>query len=154
MTTFTDTIIETFHVVSCYTCSIRFGITRELHRRVVTDAQGSVFCPACGNRSCWRESADQKVIKELQKKLEWEAAECARQKTLRDQADARAASYFDEKSKVERKLKRVHAGICPYCNRFVKQLARHMETKHHGKPFVPAKLSTTEKAKAKGFKTT
>lgn len=33
-------------------------------------------------------------------------------------------------------------------------LARHMETKHHGKPFVPAKLSAAEQAKAKGFKTT
>ncbi len=51
--TFTETIVETFRVVSCYTCGARFGIGSQLFQRVVTDAKGSVFCPACGRGTCW-----------------------------------------------------------------------------------------------------
>lgn len=65
MITFAQTIVETFRVVSCYTCGVHFGIASELYKRVVTDAEGSVYCPACGKLTCWRESEDQKRIKEL-----------------------------------------------------------------------------------------
>lgn len=127
MSTFTETIIETFHVVSCYSCGLRFGIDSRLYRRVVTNAEGSIFCPACGKETCWRESEDQKRIKELQRKLEWEAAECARQKVMRDQAEA---SLNATKGVVTRMKRRVSVGTCPCCKRTFKQLAAHMAHKH------------------------
>ena len=127
MTQFTDVITETFRVVSCYTCGVRFGIGSDLYRRVVTDAAGSVHCPACGKLTCWNESQDQKRIKELEKKLAWEMSEVARQKEARDMAEKTASGL---KGHVTRLKNRASAGVCPCCNRTFKQLAAHMKTKH------------------------
>jgi len=125
--TFTETITETFRVVSCYTCGVRFGIGCELYRRTVTDAVGSVFCPACGKETCWRESEDQKRIKELQRKLEWEVSEVARQKAARDEVEK---SLNATKGVVTRMKRRTSVGVCPCCKRTFKQLAAHMAEKH------------------------
>lgn len=127
MSTFTQTIIETFNVVSCYTCGVSFAITSDLYRRVVTDAKGSIYCPSCGKETCWRESEDHKKIKELQRKLEWEAAEVTRQREARQKAEA---SLQATKAVVTRVKNRSIAGLCPCCNRTFKQLAAHMKTKH------------------------
>ena len=108
-------------MVSCYTCGVRFGIGDELYRRVVTDAKDSIYCPACGNKTCWRESEDQKRIKELQRKLEWEAAEVARQKSARDAAEA---SLQATKGVVTRMMRRVSSGACPCCH------GRHIRILH------------------------
>ncbi len=127
MTQFIQVITETFNVVSCYTCGVRFGIASELHRRVVTDAEGSVYCPACGKLTCWRESDSQKRIKELERKLAWEMSEVTRQKEARASAEQSAKSF---KGQVTRLKNRAVAGVCPCCNRTFKQLAAHMKTKH------------------------
>jgi uncharacterized Zn finger protein (UPF0148 family) len=127
MATFTETIVETFTVVSCYTCGARFGIGSQLYRRVVKDADGTVYCPACGNQTCWRESEAQKRIKELERKLEWEVAQAAQQKAAREKAEA---SLIATKGVVTRMKKRTAAGVCPCCNRTFRQLASHMATQH------------------------
>jgi hypothetical protein len=127
MTQFTDIITQTFKVVTCYTCGIPFGITSELYKRAVTDAIGSVTCPACGKLTCWRESDDQKKIKELERKLTWETNEVARQKQQREVAEA---SLTATRGVVTKMRKRVSVGTCPCCKRNFSQLARHMKTKH------------------------
>lgn len=127
MSTFTKVITETFHVVSCYSCSVRFGITAELYRRAVTNACGSLYCPTCGKGTCWAESEDQKRIKELQRKLEWETGEVGRQRAARQAAEA---SLQATKGVVTRLKTRVSAGVCPCCNRTFKQLSAHMANKH------------------------
>lgn len=125
--TFTEIVTETFKIVSCYTCGVRFGIGGDLYRRVVTNAQGSVYCPACGNRTAWTESEAQREIKQLKQKLEWEASNAARQKSLREQAET---SLVATKGVVTRLKKRVSNGVCPCCNRTFKQLSAHMANKH------------------------
>lgn len=127
MSTFTETIVETFRVVSCYTCGCRFGIGAELYKRAVTDAIGHLNCPACGSGTQWKESEYSKRIKELQRKLEWEAGECARQKAARDAAEASLKATQDVVTRMKR---RVSAGTCPCCKRTVRQLAAHMKSKH------------------------
>ena len=127
MTTFTEQITETYHLVSCATCSVRFGIPDGLYLRAVKRASGSIFCPACGRESVWRESEDQKRIKDLEKKLAWEASECARQKSARDAAEA---SLIATRGVVTRLKRRASAGVCPCCNRTFKQLSQHMANKH------------------------
>ncbi len=153
MSTFTETVVETFHVVSCYSCSLRFGITRELYRRAVSDAVGHIYCPACGSMTVWKESDAQREIA----KLKAEAVRLGNEKQMADQRAsmerATAERAIAEKMKVERKLKRANAGVCTCCNRTFLNLARHMATKHDGKAFVAPKLSAVEKAKARGFKT-
>ena len=125
--TFTEIITEQFTIVSCYTCSVRFGITRELYKRVVTDATGSIHCPACGGLTCWRESDDKKKIKELELKLAWEAEQSKRQQEARESAEN---SLRATQGVVTRLKRRVAAGTCPCCHRTFKQLTAHMATKH------------------------
>ena len=62
MNTFTEVITETFEVVSCYTCGVRFGIGSDLFRRVVTNAEGTVYCPACGGQSAWPRHGGQNAV--------------------------------------------------------------------------------------------
>lgn len=133
MNTFTETITETFRVVSCYTCGVRFGIGGDLYRRVVTDAKDSIYCPACGKQTQWRESDAAKQIKQLEQKLKWEADNAAYQRAARERAEA---SLQATKGVVTRMGKRIAAGVCPCCHRTVKQLAAHMKSKHPG--FVEA----------------
>lgn len=125
--TFTQTITETFQVVSCYTCGVRFGIGQDLYKRVVTDAKGSVYCPSCGSQTCWSESDDQKRIKELERKLKWEMENTERERKERESAQA---SLVATKGVVTKLRRRAVAGVCPCCNRTFSQLARHMKTKH------------------------
>jgi uncharacterized Zn finger protein (UPF0148 family) len=127
MTTFTEVITETFKVVSCYSCAARFGIQADLYRRVVTDAKGSVYCPACGKETCWIESESSKRIKDLENKLRWEADNTARQKAAKEHAEA---SLRTTRGIVTKLKKRSAAGVCPCCNRTFKQLANHMAQKH------------------------
>ena len=134
MSDFTKTITEQFHVVSCYCCGIRFGITDQLHRRVVINAEGSVYCPSCGRQSAWRESRDQKEIKRLQREIDTERRRA-------DTAIRRAERESERRESVEKSLSatkgvvtriknRVGKGVCPCCNRTFRDLARHMANQH------------------------
>jgi uncharacterized Zn finger protein (UPF0148 family) len=127
MNTFTESIIETFHLISCYTCGVRFGINKDLYNRVVTKAEGTVWCPACGKETCWRESEASKRIKDLEQKLKWEMENAQRQAASRRIAEA---SLIATKGVVTKLQKRASNGVCPCCNRTFKQLAAHMKTKH------------------------
>lgn len=98
-----------------------------MYRRVVIDAIGSVYCPACGKLTCWTESESSKKIKELERKIQWEASEVARQKSARDAAEA---SLQATKGVVTRMKRRASVGTCPCCQRTFKQLAVHMKIKH------------------------
>lgn len=125
MTTFTESFIETFNIVSCYSCTARFAIPSELYRRVVTNHSGSVHCPACGALTCWpAETEDQKRIKQLESKLNWDMEECARQKRNQEAAEASLRGV------VTRIKRRIGSGICPCCKRSFKQLSQHMAHKH------------------------
>jgi len=42
----------------------------------------------------------------------------------------KASQHASDAAKAQRKLKRVHRGVCPDCNRSFENLARHMHTKH------------------------
>ncbi len=141
MSTFTETVVETFHLVSCATCGVRYGIDSRIYHRVVTKAQGSIYCPACGKESCWRESDDQKRIRELEQKLKWEADQAAKLRTDIERKEVRISALKEETNMLERSraaLRGVHTrtcnrvknGVCPCCNRTFSNLAAHMHTKH------------------------
>lgn len=122
----------TLEKCTCVTCSGVFALNAEYlaHAR---NNKGGYFCPYCGAKWCWSESELDRVKKALS------AAKCETMNEARRRDEAeRAATLANiaadqavhERLKVERKLKRVHAGVCTCCNRFVKQLAKHMQTKH------------------------
>lgn len=138
MTTFTQHLTTTFHVVTCYSCGIPFGITGELHRRVVVDAIGSVSCPACGQKTCWRESEDQKEIRRLKSIVETANRRAETSSRRADAAEARATSEQNRriamKGVVTKLKKRVSNGVCPCCNRYFANLHRHMTNQHPDYP--------------------
>ncbi len=127
MLTFQQSFTETFTVVTCYSCALPFGIPSQLYKRAVTDASGSIFCPACGKSSCWQESDAQRKIKQLETKLQWEASQSARLMQSRDEV---SKQLIATKGVVTKLRKRVAAGVCPCCGRTFKQLSAHMTQKH------------------------
>ncbi len=104
-------------------------------------------CPYCQISRGFGESRHEKEVA----RLKAEAARIANEKQMAEQRASLAIERMVlanvERHKAERKLKRANSGVCTCCN-------RTMATKHEGKPFAPPKLSATEKAKAKGYKTT
>lgn len=134
MSTFTETLKHTFHIVTCYTCGVPFGIEDDLHRRVVRDAIGSVYCPACGKRTAWRESDAQKKIRRLQSELQTannRADTAKRRADLAESQRMKAERSLSAQKGINTKMrKRVGKGVCPCCNRSFSNLERHMASKH------------------------
>lgn len=134
MKTFTETRNQVFHVVRCFTCGVPFGITAELYRRVVEKATGAVYCPACGQETCWRESSADRRIKQLTQQLQTadtRANTANRHARLVGQrADRVEGSLRATRGVVTRMKNRVSRGVCPCCKRHFANLERHMDTKH------------------------
>lgn len=110
--------------ITCGTCGILHAVPQNwIQERRKT--AGDIHCPN-GCRRSWRESEAQKLKRELEaKERELTAAKCETMRVnvlLEDEKRAKA--------KQDRKLKRVHKGVCPCCNRSFQNLRRHMETKH------------------------
>lgn len=128
MSIFTETIQETFHVVSCYTCGCRFGINEQMYKRAVRDKRGCVYCPSCQNATCWTgETVDQKRARMAEAKLVRERAKHDQTKAELKHSQHRCRA---EKAAKTRLKNRAAAGVCPCCSRTFQDLARHMASKH------------------------
>jgi len=108
--------------LQCCQCGVPFGLSDHYAAERSKDHR-NFFCPNGHEQAYLQKSeADQLRDRLAEKERALTAAACR-------EANERAA-----REKVERKLKRtcvrVKAGVCPCCNRTVKQLADHMATKH------------------------
>lgn len=103
---------------SCGCCGGVYAINervREHHEK-----KGTYWhCPYCQNSWGYGKGAEAKLREELEAERQRKASALSRL----NEAEA-------EKAKLERKLKRVHRGTCPECNRSFQNLARHMACKH------------------------
>lgn len=127
---FTQCIIETFHVVSCYTCGTRFGINSDMYRCAVRDHNRSVYCPACGHKTCWTgETEAQRIKRKMSAQLERANAHA---RDMENEAINARNSLRAQKGAVTRLKRRVSAGVCPCCKRTFQDLARHMAGQHPG----------------------
>jgi hypothetical protein len=124
MTTLSSLVTTEYEIVACGECGIFFGMPIALYRERRNDHQ-SWYCPN-GHCRAYKGKSELEVARE----------ELARQKQLREQADAAAAQARDERDAAERKAKRlrhrVSGGTCPCCKRSFVALARHLATKHPG----------------------
>lgn len=124
MPTFTENIFTTFEVVHCGGCGISFALPDKWladHR-----ATGENFhCPnGCVRAYCETEaSLLRKQLEAKEAELRAEKCEVLRQKQARAAVEA-------ENVKVNRKLRRVHKGVCPCCKRSFENLKQHMMTQH------------------------
>lgn len=57
-----------------------------------------------------------------------------------------AAARRKAEGELKQMQKRVHAGVCPCCNRTFANVARHMQSKHPDVPFVPAAKPSRKRA--------
>ena len=110
-------------VVVC-TCSITYAIPAEVVARLIRfnshdypQHYASTYCPNGHNWHYTGESPEAKTARERAEK-----AERALQWT-QDELNT-------TKKTLKRTEKRIHAGVCPDCNRTFQNVARHMTTKH------------------------
>ena len=105
----------------CGQCGIIFSVP-EYWRSEKQRTGYSWYCPN-GHCRVYTESDTEKYRKLLQEEKDRHA------KTLSRLNEAEAAEQKTTKE-LNRVKKRVHAGVCPCCNRTFQQLARHMKAKH------------------------
>ena len=104
----------------CGHCGGTFAVNTTYRQRCYDTGNGTFACPYCKTDWGWTGKGKlQRVQAELE--AERKRKECA----LARENEQRAA-----REKAERKLKRVHKGVCPECKRAFPNLARHMNTKH------------------------
>lgn len=118
---------------TCCNCGIQFCITTALYNKRRSD-QGTFYCP---NGHGQHYSGRTEVEKERDRlKAELQREQAARESAERSRkwAESRAKganiAAGKAKAKANRLMARVHAGVCPDCNRTFKQLAAHMKSKH------------------------
>lgn len=108
----------------CLHCGGIYALSKNfLQRR--SEIGGSWHCPYCRGGIMYRESDKQKLERDLQ---------CAKNRLAREVArhDQTRASLSAQKGVNTRLKNRVSKGVCPCCNRYFKNLHRHMENKHPG----------------------
>ena len=101
--------------------------------------RGGYHCPYCQTGWSWSESEADRLRKQLEnRERELRESKC---ETLRKQQLLESETAAREKA--ERKLRRVHNGVCPCCKRSFQNLARHMAAKHPNAKHQNDKSSAT-----------
>lgn len=118
----TFTVPETMNTLNCAICAITFGIPKRFDDDRRKDHK-DFYCPS-GHINVYRgESEEEKLRRER---------DIAKQQVARAEEDAARERRKAEKAvrETKRLKKRVGAGVCPCCQRSVRQMALHMKTKH------------------------
>ena len=119
-----STTITRQHVLTtmeCSSCFIVYAMPQSLYELALGNGR-TFYCPN-GHSQTYTEHRE----KVLQRRLEEAERKAVAAKCAALNAEAKAAEL--EKA-ATRSSKRLHAGVCPCCNRTFQNLARHMKTKH------------------------
>lgn len=101
----------------CCNCGVMFAMPASMRRRL-QERGGSFYCPN-GHSQHYTETEVMRLREQLSAQV--------RMATQNLDRALRAEALAKEK---DRKLCRVHNGVCPCCKRTFQNLARHMKTKH------------------------
>lgn len=106
---------------TCISCGVEFAWPETLRDRALRERENRPFY--CPNGHQQHFTGQTKTEREL---------EAVRQRLAEAQRDAafKAEQIKTLERKAKRQTKRIHAGVCPHCNRTFEQLARHMQSKH------------------------
>lgn len=110
-----------FEVIECARCATPFMVSAAL-RDYLRRSRDTFYCPN-GHAQSYSKSTETILKEQHAKELQEKDNQLARERRLL-QETAQA------KNDLERKLKRVHKGVCPCCNRSFENLANHMKKKH------------------------
>lgn len=125
---------------ACCNCGMLFSMTADFVQRRRQN-HDSFYCPQGHGQVFSGDSEKEKLQREVNR-LKQDAARledltiAAQRRANTAEEEARRARK--EKARIE---KRIHAGICPDCNRSFVNVARHMTTKHGLKCDEPPKLA-------------
>jgi hypothetical protein len=112
----------TLETETCITCGCTFAMPVELKNKLLNDPNKAFYCPS-GHTMCYSKSKEQRLREEAQ-----QAQRLAEQRLANEQA--KSIQLEAQLKKEQNKLKRVHNGVCPCCNRSFKNLGRHMAHMH------------------------
>ena len=126
MSTFTQT--ETYVVISCGECGVRFAIETG-HKQRLLETHDTWYCPN-GHQRYYSGKSDAEKAKDAAEA----AAKRERERRLNAEADRDRMKFAlrSQKAAKTRMARRVAAGVCPCCNRTFTNLARHMSGQHPG----------------------
>jgi hypothetical protein len=134
----TQTYIGTLAIVQCCHegCGVPFGMPENWKEHYLNNHQ-RFFCPAGHGQSFPSKSREEQLaadLAEAQRKLTQEKCTIVnlRESLGRTQSerDRQARLKRENARKLKRICVRVSHGVCPCCNRTVKQMAAHMASKH------------------------
>lgn len=102
----------------CINCGIPFGIPHNYQQRL-KQTHENFHCPNGHKQHYVGQTEAEKLKEQLRRKENELTQTCAAKIQLESQL-----------TKAQNKLKRVHAGQCPCCNKTYKHLTAHMKNKH------------------------
>jgi len=107
----------------CCSCGIAFGMPSDFKDACKAEGKSkSFYCPN-GHGQHYTKSEAQIIEEKLKRELRQKENEIANLASEKIQVEG-------ELKKANSKLKRVHKGVCPCCNRTFTDLQKHFETKH------------------------
>lgn len=110
----------------CCNCGVVFGMPSDFQQACKNEGrEKSFYCPN-GHGQHYSKSKAQIIEEKLQRELRQKENELASLASEKIQIES-------ELKKANVKLKRVHHGVCPCCNRTFSDLQKHFETKHPDK---------------------
>lgn len=112
----------------CCACGVVFMIPSNLHSKIKSNAS-TFYCPNGHGQSYVKSEAD-KLRDQLEIERKKYLQELAEKTDNMLDAINEASNAKKQLSEANRKVKRIHKGVCPCCNRTFINLQRHMETKH------------------------
>lgn len=112
---------------TCCSCGTVFAMDADLRQRLLDKPSTSFYCPR-GHSQHYTATSEAQRLKDENERL--------KQRLDLERRTHEAAMHGEQirrgkaEAALRRTTERVNAGVCPYCNRTVAQLARHVHTKH------------------------
>jgi hypothetical protein len=117
-----EALLVKMRKTECHKCGGVYALTENFDEQRKNDG-GSWSCPYCKVSTVYCESSVQRLQKQL------DAANKEKFRQAQEVTDAlKEAKHF--RDKFARIKNRVEKGVCPHCNRYFKNVHRHMECKH------------------------
>lgn len=123
--TLTRQTTVTFAAMACGECGIEFYVP-EWFKKERRESGTVWYCPNGHNR-VYKERESEQVRRDLEAKLQREAA---RASSALSRLDQERASHSATKGQLTKAKKRAANGVCPCCQRSFVDVARHVRSKH------------------------
>lgn len=118
--------VQVINPTTCGVCGLAFGLEATFMAARKRDHR-NFYCPN-GHHIAWSDkTTEQQRIEQLERDVE---SQRRSREWAEQQAKGANIAAGIAKGKLRRVIARVHAGVCPHCNRTFKQLAQHMKAKH------------------------